>query len=482
MIVFLRSIFFEESTFTNVLQILGGNFLGFRRHFSSTVVRNALDSRFSIGFMLFFRTLRRVLLAGLSALHSTCPQECFQGKHLLWNKNTFQILFRILNGDFSGFRRHFYGTVVRTALDSRFLIRYMPYFCGVHANFYWSVCQNSTLRDRDHRFVFMECILWKKTVFQLFFTIYVEPFQVFGKTFPELSPELHWFLVFSLFIVPIFSEFTQILMIGLSELHSMCPKDCFHGKHFLWKKNTFQILFRILDEDVSGFRRHVSSTEVRTALDSRFSIGFMLFFRTLRRVLLAGLSALHSTCPQDCFQGKHLLWNKNTFQILFRILDGDFSAFRRHFSSTVVRTALNSRYSIGLMPVFFGIHSKIYWLVCQNCTLRVHRIVFMGSIFFERNTFQIVLHILDGNFLVFGQIFSSTVVGSEMDSRYFNRIYANFFRTLRKFFLAGLSDLHSPCRQDCFHGKNLHWKKLFDFYFAFWMETFQVFGDNFPAR
>ena len=89
---------------------------------------------------------------------------------------------------------------------------------------------------------------------------------------------------------------------------------------------------------------------------------------------------------------------KNTFQIMFRILDGDFSVFRQKFSSTVVRTSLDSRFLIGFMPTFFGFYAKFYWLVCQNCTLRVHRIIFMGSIFFEKYTFPFVFHILGGNF------------------------------------------------------------------------------------
>ena len=45
-IVIMRSIFFEESTFTNLFQIIGGNFLGFWQIFSSMVVRSALVSRF----------------------------------------------------------------------------------------------------------------------------------------------------------------------------------------------------------------------------------------------------------------------------------------------------------------------------------------------------------------------------------------------------------------------------------------------------
>ena len=165
-----------------------------------------------------------------------------------------------------------------------------------------------------------------------------------------------------------------------------------------------------MDGDFSGFWQKFSSRVLRTALDSRFCNRiYASFFRTSCKILLRGLSDLHSMCPQDRFHGKHLLWKKNTFQILFRILDGDFSGFRQKFSSTVVRTALDSRILFGFMPSFFGFYAKLYCVVCQNCTLRVHRVVLMGSIFFEKET-------------------------------------------------------------------------LLKIYFAFWMETFQVFGDNFPAR
>ena len=70
------------------------------------------------------------------------------------------------------------------------------------------------------------------------------------------------------------------------------------------------------------------------------------------------------------------------------------------------------------MPIFFGIYAKFFWLVCQNCTLRVHRIVFTGSIFFEKNTFPTVFHILGGNFSGFRQNCSSTVVKTTLASTF----------------------------------------------------------------
>ena len=113
------------------------------------------------------------------------------------------------------------------------------------------------------------------------------------------------------------------------------------------------------------------------------------------------------------------------------------------------------------MPISFGHNSKLYLLVCQNCALRVHRIVFMGSIFFEKNTFQIFFHFLGGSFSDFRQIFSSTVLRTALVSRFCYRIYANFFRTSRKILLRGLSDLHSTCPQDCNYEKHLLWRKHF---------------------
>ena len=274
-------------------------------------------------------------MTGLSEFHSTCPQDCFHGKHLLWRKNTFQIVFHILGGNFSGFRHRFSSTVVRTALVSRFLIGILPIFFGVHANFYRLVCRNCTLRV--HKIVSMGSIFFEKKHFSNFI------------------------------------------------LH-------FGWRHFRFSATYFQ---------------HVSQNCIGFYVFNRT----YAFFLTSRKVLQADLSEMHSMCPQDRFHGKHLLWKKNTFQIILRGLHGDYPGFRPKFSSTVVRTALDSSFLIGFMPISFELHAKFYCLGCQNCTLRVHRIVFVviGSIFFEKKT-------------------------------------------------------------------------VFNFYFAFWTETFQVFGDNFPAR
>ena len=113
------------------------------------------------------------------------------------------------------------------------------------------------------------------------------------------------------------------------------------------------------------------------------------------------------------------------------------------------------------MPIFFGLYANFYRMVCRNCTLRVHRIVFMGSIFLWKKTlFKLYSAFLMETFQVFGEIFparSQNCIGFYV----FNRIYVNFFRTLRNILLAGLLDLHSTCSHDCVHEKHLLCKKHF---------------------
>ena len=167
------------------------------------------------------------------------------------------------------------------------------------------------------------------------------------------------------------SDFTQNFIAWSVRLHSTCPNHCFDGMHLLWKKNSFQIDFHNLGGNFSSFGHKFSSTVVKTSLDSRFFIRIYAFLRTLRRILLAGLSALHSTCPQDCFHGKHLLWKK------------------KQFSNKI------SHYGRRL----FGFSAKAFQHGSQNCI----------------------------GFLVF------------------NRIFANFIRSSPKNLLPGLSELHSTC-------------------------------------
>ena len=176
-----------------------------------------------------------------------------------------------------------------------------------------------------------------------------------------------------------------------------------------------------------------SSTVNRTALVSRFLFGFLpIFFRTSRKIFLPGLSKMHSMCPQDCFHGKHLLWKKH-FSKSFTHFGWRLSRFSRKDFQHVVRTALDSRFLFGFFPTFFGLHGKIYRLVCRNCILRVHRIAIMGIIFFEIKTlFKIYSAFWMETFQVFGESFparSQDCIGFQV----FNWINVNFFRTLRNF-------------------------------------------------
>ena len=257
-------------------------------------------------------------------------------------------------------------------------------------------------------------------------------------------------------------------------------------RSIFFEKDTFPNVFQILGGNFSGLRQIFSTTVFRTALVSRFfNRIYANFFRTSRKMFLPGLSELHSTCTQDCFcfHRKHLLWKKNSFPIIFRILDGDFSVFRQKFSSTVVKNALESRFLIGFMPTFFGLYAKIYWLICQNSTLRAHRIVFMGSIFFEKNIFPIVFHILGANFSGCRQKFSSTVVKNALDFRFLNRIYSNFFGVHAKIYWSVCQNFTLRVHRIVFHEKHLIWKKHFSICIPhFRPKFFSLLGKSFPAR
>ena len=120
----------------------------------------------------------------------------------------------------------------------------------------------------------------------------------------------------------------------------------------------------------------------------------LIFLRSLMQKFLQGWrSSSVRVCIID-FIGT-IFFEKNTFNI---ILGGNFSGFQKFFHHGSQNCIGFQVFLIGFMPISFGHHAKLYLLVCQNCTLRVHRIVFMGSIFFEKNTFPIVFHILGGNF------------------------------------------------------------------------------------
>ena len=147
-------------------------------------------------------------MAGLSELHSTCPQDCFHGKHLLWKKKQFSIcisqsrrkLFRFSAKLFHHGSRNFIGFQV-------FQSDLCQVFSDFTQNFFgWSV--------RTALYVSTGLFSWeasslKKTLFQLYFTFLAETFQIFDKSFPSRYSKLHWFLGFSNYIVPFFSDFAQ---------------------------------------------------------------------------------------------------------------------------------------------------------------------------------------------------------------------------------------------------------------------------------
>ena len=113
-----------------------------------------------------------------------------------------------------------------------------------------------------------------------------------------------------------------------------------------------------------------------------------------------------------------IFFENNTFWIAFHILVWIFSGFQHYFSSTLVRIALVFRFFDRNYARFFRTSRNFFWLVCRNCTLRAHGIIFMGSIFFEKNTFPNVFQILGGNFPGFRHYFSSTVTRTALVSRF----------------------------------------------------------------
>ena len=170
---------------------------------------------------------------------------------------------------------------------------------------------------------------------------------------------------------------------------------------------------------------------------------------------------------------------------MFQILGRKFSSFRQKNSSTVFKTALVFRF-------FNRIHANFFWDSTQiSINWSVRTALYVSTELFSgeansliKNLFQIVFHNLGGNFSGFWQSFSSTLVRTALVPRFFNRTYANFSRTLRKIILAGLSELHSTCPQDCFHGKHLLWKKKhFSKCFSHFRRiVFWFLGKSFQAR
>ena len=108
--------------------------------FGKTVPARWPEQHQLLGFCIrlyanFFPSLRKILLCGLSELHSRCPQVCLHGKHVLL-KNTFPTILHNLGGLFLGFSQNFSSTLVKTTLASRFLYSGLCQFCsGFTENF-----------------------------------------------------------------------------------------------------------------------------------------------------------------------------------------------------------------------------------------------------------------------------------------------------------------------------------------------------------
>ena len=189
-----------------------------------------------------------------------------------------------------------------------------------------------------------------------------------------------------------------------AKFHWLVCQNCTLSVHrivftggIFFEKNTFPFVFHLFGGLFLGFWQNCSSSVVRTTLASRICIRvFANFFPNLRKILLCGLSELHSRCPQVCFHGKHLLWEKhfsNCTSQFRRIIPRFLANFFQHVGQNYISFQV---FVFGFMPILFRIYGKFYWPVHQNCPLRVHSIVFMGSIFFGKNTFPIVFHILGG--------------------------------------------------------------------------------------
>ena len=174
---------------------------------------------------------------------------------------------------------------------------------------------------------------------------------------------------------------------------------------------------------------------------------------------------------------------ENTFQFVFHTLGGNFSGFRQNFSSTVVRTALVSRFLNRTRANCFWTLRGILVAGLSEVYSTCPRIVFMGYIFFEKTTFQVVFHILGGIFSGFRRNFSSAVIRTALVSRFLNWVYASFFSDLTQI------SIHWSVRTALYVSTELFsWeassslKTFFKLFFTIWAVIFQVFAKFFTAR
>ena len=130
------------------------------------------------------------------------------------------------------------------------------------------------------------------------------------------------------------------------------------------------------------------------------------------------------------------------------------------------------------MSIFFEICTTfVSWSVRSALHVSTGLFLWLASCLKKKHFFNCISY-FKGKFQVFEQIFSSTVDRSALVSRFFNRIYANFFWISRKTLFAGLSELRSTCPQDCFHGKHFLWEKHFSNIFSIFRRQFFRFSAN----
>ena len=96
---------------------------------------------------------------------------------------------------------------------------------------------------------------------------------------------------------------------------------------------------------------------------------------------------------------------KNTFPFVFHILGRKLSGFRQNYSSTVIKSALVPRFSIGFKPLFSDFTQfYIDWSV--RTTLYVSTGLFSWEAnYLKKNTFQLIFHIWAKTFRVFVKFF-----------------------------------------------------------------------------
>ena len=144
---------------------------------------------------------------------------------------------------------------------------------------------------------------------------------------------------------------------GVVKIELYVPVKFFPRNKWFWKNIYYHNHFRFLDGNFPGLRQKISCRFISSAFNlsgenfrenhlletNSFSLFFLdfyafLFSVKLRRFLLAVLSELNSTFPQDCLHGKPFLWKKffNSISLCRRKY---FVVYGKTFSARLVRTA-----------------------------------------------------------------------------------------------------------------------------------------------